>query len=72
MINFSKINNQAFKIQAASNVYSKQIVPKIHNKSLNSIYAKQDFSFKVLAGQVLAMAEQDNMNPVGQKFNFLA
>ncbi len=52
--------------------YSKQIVSQKLEQILNSIYAKKDFSFKALASQVLAMAAQDNMNPIGQKFNFLA
>ena len=69
MINFPKIDNQALKIQAARQIYLKQVVPKTTKKPLNPFYAKQDFSFKVLAAQVQAMAEQDNMNPVGHKFN---
>ncbi|MBR6298862.1 MAG: hypothetical protein IKR34_06410 [Candidatus Gastranaerophilales bacterium] len=69
MINSPKIDNRALKIQAAKQTYSKQIVPKKIKINLHSTYAKQDFSFKVLAYQVLALAEQDNMNPVGQKFN---
>ena len=69
--NIPKIDNNTIKIQAARQTYSKQIVPQNLNTTLNSTFAKQDFSFKVLASQVLAMAEQDNMNPAGQKFNFL-
>ena len=69
MINPPKIDNRALKIQAARQVYSKQILPKKLNINLNPAYAKQGFLFKVLAGQVVAMAEQDNMNPIGQKFN---
>ena len=69
MINSPKIDNRILRIQAAKQAYSKQIVPKKINIALNPTYAKQDFSFKVLACQVLAMAEQDNINPAGHKFN---
>ena len=69
MINIPKIDNQSLNIQAARQVYSKKIVLEKINKTLNPFYAKQDFSFKVLASQVQAMAEQDNMDPVGHKFN---
>ena len=70
--NLPSIDSHTLKIQAAREVYSIKNVPKIQYKALNPIYAKQDFSFKALAGQVQAMAAQYNMNPVGQKFNFLA
>ena len=70
--NLPSIDSHTLKIQAAREVYSKQNFPKIHKATLNSKFAKQDFSFKALAGQVQAMAAQDNMNPVGQKFNFFA
>jgi len=69
MINIPKIENNALKIQAAKQVYSKQIVPLNLDKFTNLNYATQDFPFKVLACQVKAMAEQDNMNIAGRNFN---
>lgn len=72
MINTPTIDNNALRIQAARQVYSRQVVPKKLDKPLNSIYAKQDFSFKALASQVQAMAEQDNLDTVGRKINVLA
>ena len=72
MINFPKIDNQVLKIQAARQVYSKQIVPVKLDKNLNPKYANQDFSFKALASQVQGMAGQDKLNPVGRKLNFFA
>ena len=39
MINLPKIENQAFKIQAAKQVYSKPIVLENQNKAVNSTYA---------------------------------
>jgi hypothetical protein len=72
MINFPKIDNQVLKIQAARQVYSKQIIPVKLDKNLNPKYANQDFSFKALASQVHSTAGQDNLNPVGRKLNFFA
>ena len=69
--NIPKVDNNTIKIQAAKQTYSKQMLPQKLNATLNSVYAKQDFLFKVLASQVLAMAEQDNMNPFGRKINVL-
>ena len=72
MINFPNIDNQVLKIQAARQVYSKQIAPIKLDKNLNPKYENQDFSFKALASQVQGMAQQDIMNPVGRKLNFIA
>ena len=75
MINIPKIDNLALKNLAAKQVYSKQIVLQNNDKAINSNnsnYIAKDFSFKILACQVKAMAEQDNKNPVGRKFNIYA
>lgn len=72
MLNIPQIENSALKVQAAKQIYSKQIVLRNNDYAESSSYIIQASPFKILSCQVKAMAAQDNMCPVGRKFNIFA